>query len=129
MPNSPDALLRENEAEVPDGIPGPETNAAYQARTSTTILDLRRLYGLHFALAPATTKPSVIFLPTPASTPSTSTLSATTKSGSPQKKLNLLDPNAQPLLPSNSATLSPFPVPSTLESNPPRAAGTAYRPV
>jgi len=26
-----------------------ETNAAYQARTSTTILDLRRLYGFHFA--------------------------------------------------------------------------------
>jgi hypothetical protein len=48
LPNSPDAL-RENEAEVPDGIPETETNAAYQARTSPTILDLRRLYGLHFA--------------------------------------------------------------------------------
>ena len=51
MPNSPDALIRENEAEVPDGIPGAETNAPYQARTSasTIILELRRLYGLHFA--------------------------------------------------------------------------------
>ena len=49
MPNSPDALLRENEAEIPAGSPGTETNAAYQARTCTTILDLRRLYGLHFA--------------------------------------------------------------------------------
>ena len=49
MSNSPGALLRENEAEVPDGNPGTETNAAYQARTSTTILDLRRLYGLHLA--------------------------------------------------------------------------------
>jgi hypothetical protein len=49
MPNSPDGLLRENEAEVPTGTPSTETNAAYQARTSTTILDLRRLYGLHFA--------------------------------------------------------------------------------
>jgi hypothetical protein len=49
MPNSPDALLRESEAEVPTGTPATETNAAYQARTSTTILDLRRLYGPHFA--------------------------------------------------------------------------------
>jgi hypothetical protein len=49
MPNSPDALLRENEAEIFTGNPASETNAAYQARTSTTILDLRRLYGPHFA--------------------------------------------------------------------------------
>jgi hypothetical protein len=49
MPNSPDALLRENEGEIPAGIPATETNAAYQARTGTTILELRRLYGLHFA--------------------------------------------------------------------------------
>ena len=49
MPNSPDALLRENEGEVPTGNPANESNAAYQARTSTTILELRRLYGPHFA--------------------------------------------------------------------------------
>ncbi|HEX3968006.1 MAG TPA: hypothetical protein VHW70_08580 [Edaphobacter sp.] len=49
MPNSPDALLGENEAEPPTGNPANETNAAYQARTSTTVLELRRLYGLHFA--------------------------------------------------------------------------------
>ena len=49
MPNSPDALLRENEGEVPTGNSANESNAAYQARTSTTILELRRLYGPHFA--------------------------------------------------------------------------------
>jgi hypothetical protein len=49
MPNSPDALLPENEADVPTGNFANESNAAYQARTSTTILELRRLYGLHFA--------------------------------------------------------------------------------
>jgi hypothetical protein len=49
MPNSPDALLRENEADIPAGDPSTETDAAFQARTSTTILDLRRLYGGHFA--------------------------------------------------------------------------------
>lgn len=49
MPNSPDALLRENETEVSPGNPANETNAACQARTSTTILELRRLYGPHFA--------------------------------------------------------------------------------
>ena len=49
MPNSPDALLRENEAEVPTGNPANEANAAFHARTSTTILELRRLYGPHFA--------------------------------------------------------------------------------
>ena len=49
MPNSPDAILRENEAEVPPNSPATETDADYQARTSTTILELRRLYGLHFA--------------------------------------------------------------------------------
>jgi hypothetical protein len=49
MPNSPDALLRENEAEISTGDSAGETNAAYQARTSTSILDLRRLYGPHFA--------------------------------------------------------------------------------
>ena len=49
MPNSPDALLRENEGEIPTGNPASETDAAYQARTSTTILELRRLYGPHFA--------------------------------------------------------------------------------
>jgi hypothetical protein len=50
MPNSPDAILRESEAYVPPGSPATETNADYQARTSTTILELRRLYGPHFAL-------------------------------------------------------------------------------
>jgi hypothetical protein len=49
MPNSPDAILREDEAEVPAPSPAFETNADYQARTSTTILELRRLYGPHFA--------------------------------------------------------------------------------
>jgi hypothetical protein len=49
MPNSPDAILREDEAEVPARNPAAETNADYQARTSTTILELRRLYGPHFA--------------------------------------------------------------------------------
>ena len=49
MPNSPDARLREDEAEIPIGDPATETNADFQARTSTTILELRRLYGLHFA--------------------------------------------------------------------------------
>lgn len=49
MPNSPDAPLREDEAEVPPGSPASETNAGYQARTSTTILEFRRLYGPHFA--------------------------------------------------------------------------------
>ena len=49
MPNSPDVLLRENEAEIPSISPGAETNADFQARASTTILELRRLYGLHFA--------------------------------------------------------------------------------
>jgi hypothetical protein len=49
MPNSPDAILREDEAEVPARDPASETNADYQARTSTTILELRRLYGPHFA--------------------------------------------------------------------------------
>jgi hypothetical protein len=49
MPNSPDALLREDEADPPRHNPGAETNADYQARTSTTILELRRLYGPHFA--------------------------------------------------------------------------------
>lgn len=49
MPNSPDALLRENEGEVPTGNPANESNSVYQARTSTTILELRRLYGPHFA--------------------------------------------------------------------------------
>jgi hypothetical protein len=49
MPNSPDAHLREAEADVPIRNPATETNAEYQARTSTTILELRRLYGLHFA--------------------------------------------------------------------------------
>lgn len=49
MPNSPDAPLHEDEAEVPVGDPATETNADYQARTSTTILELRRRYGLHFA--------------------------------------------------------------------------------
>jgi len=49
MPNSPDALLPENEADVSTGNPANENNAAYRARTGTTILELRRLYGLHFA--------------------------------------------------------------------------------
>lgn len=49
MPNSPDAPLREDEAEVPAGSPETETNTDYQARTSTTILELRRLHGPHFA--------------------------------------------------------------------------------
>ena len=49
MPNSPDALLPENEADVPTGNIANESNAAYQARTSTTILELRRLYGPHLA--------------------------------------------------------------------------------
>jgi hypothetical protein len=50
MPNSPDAILRENEAEVPAGNPASETSADFQVPTSsTTILDLRRLYGPHFA--------------------------------------------------------------------------------
>jgi hypothetical protein len=50
MPNSPDAILREDEAEVPARDPASETNADYQARTSaTTILELRRLYGPRFA--------------------------------------------------------------------------------
>jgi hypothetical protein len=49
MPNSPDSILRENEADPPIRNPATETNADYQARTSTTILDLRRLYGPHFA--------------------------------------------------------------------------------
>ena len=49
MPNSPDALLRENEADVAPNSPAAETNAGYRARTSTTILELRRLYGLYFA--------------------------------------------------------------------------------
>jgi hypothetical protein len=49
MPNSPDAILRENEAEVPGRNPASETNADYKARTSITILELRRLYGPHFA--------------------------------------------------------------------------------
>jgi hypothetical protein len=49
MPNSPDAILRENEAEAPARDPASETNADYQARTSITILQLRRLYGPHFA--------------------------------------------------------------------------------
>jgi len=49
MPNSPDAPLHENEAELPPRSPETETNADYQARTSNTILELRRLYGPHFA--------------------------------------------------------------------------------
>jgi hypothetical protein len=49
MPNSPDAILRESEGEVAPRNPAAETNADYQARTSTTILELRRLYGPHFA--------------------------------------------------------------------------------
>jgi hypothetical protein len=49
MPNSPDAVLRENEAEIPSTSPAVETNADFQARADTTILELRRLYGLHFA--------------------------------------------------------------------------------
>ncbi len=49
MPNSPDAILRENEAEPPTRDPASETNVDYQARTSTSILELRRLYGPHFA--------------------------------------------------------------------------------
>jgi hypothetical protein len=49
MSNSPDVLLRENEAEIPSISAAAETNAAFQARASTTILELRRLYGLHFA--------------------------------------------------------------------------------
>jgi len=49
MPNSPDALLREDESDPPRRNPATESNADYQARTSTTILQLRRLYGPHFA--------------------------------------------------------------------------------
>lgn len=49
MPNSPDAPLREDEADLPPISPAEETNADYKARTSTTILELRRLYGPHFA--------------------------------------------------------------------------------
>ena len=49
MPNSPDAILRESEGEVAPRNPAAETNADYQARTTTTILELRRLYGPHFA--------------------------------------------------------------------------------
>ena len=49
MPNSPDALLREDEADLPRRNPATETNVDYQARTSTTILELRRLYGPRFA--------------------------------------------------------------------------------
>jgi hypothetical protein len=49
MPNSPDALLREDEADPQRRNPANETNADYQAHTSTTILQLRRLYGPHFA--------------------------------------------------------------------------------
>jgi hypothetical protein len=49
MPNSPDALLREDESDPQRRNPATETNADYQARTSTTILELRRLYGPHFA--------------------------------------------------------------------------------
>jgi hypothetical protein len=49
MPNSPDAPLRENEAEIPSTSAAAETNADFQARASSTILELRRLYGLHFA--------------------------------------------------------------------------------
>ena len=49
MPNSPDAPFREDEAEIPPGSPATENNLDYQVRTSTTILELRRLYGLHFA--------------------------------------------------------------------------------
>jgi hypothetical protein len=49
MPNSPDALFREDEADPPMRNPATETNADYRARTSTTILELRRLYGPHFA--------------------------------------------------------------------------------
>jgi hypothetical protein len=49
MPNSPGALLCENAAEISAGNSACEINAAYQARTSTTILHLRRIYGPHFA--------------------------------------------------------------------------------
>jgi hypothetical protein len=49
MPNSPDAILRESEAEPPARDPASETALDYQARTSTSILELRRLYGPHFA--------------------------------------------------------------------------------
>jgi hypothetical protein len=49
MPNTRDALFRENKGEVLTGDSANESNAAYQARTSTTILELRRLYGSHFA--------------------------------------------------------------------------------
>jgi hypothetical protein len=49
MPNSPDAIFREDEGDPPSRDPASETQADYQARTSTTILELRRLYGPHFA--------------------------------------------------------------------------------
>ena len=49
MPNSPDAHIREDEAEVPVGDPATESKADYQARTGTSIRELRRFYGLHFA--------------------------------------------------------------------------------
>jgi hypothetical protein len=48
MPNSPDPLLPEDEAEVTT-TPDTENNFEYQARTSASIGDLRRRYGPHFA--------------------------------------------------------------------------------
>jgi CBS domain containing-hemolysin-like protein len=48
MPNSPDPLPNEDEAEVTTS-PDTEDNVEYQARTSTTIRELRRRFGLHFA--------------------------------------------------------------------------------
>jgi CBS domain containing-hemolysin-like protein len=48
MPNSPDPIYPEDEAEV-FTTPDTENNAEYQARSSTTIRELRRRYGLHFA--------------------------------------------------------------------------------
>lgn len=49
MPNSPDPLFSEDEAENQAVDPSMETNSEYKARMSTTVGELRRHHGLHFA--------------------------------------------------------------------------------
>ena len=78
MPNSPDAILRESEAEVPPGSPATETNVDYRP--------VPALPSSSFAVSTAsilppvtvTTRPSAIYSPTPASIPLTNISSATT---------------------------------------------------
>jgi hypothetical protein len=78
MPNSPDAILRESEAEPPTRDPSSENALDYQARTSTTILPLRRFYGPHFAPGYGDNETSAISSPELASILSTSISNATT---------------------------------------------------